>query len=257
MTKLPREFVQAALKVADNGQSKLTERERELFGLSSDRLRSFINNLCTKNNTSYLEIGTYKGATLISAVFGNDCKAVGVENFSYDVREPAGKAPEGQRWENMRNHLLDNVRRYSDEALTASPKDITIIEQSFDTVNWEEQPKFDICFFDVNPVTEEDYEKFFELVLPSMKEESIVIFSNYSNSELSKILDKVIEANKDKFDLEWSEQRISGGLSDSTAYYSGILVMGVRNKVSKPLFNKTKTIPKIEIPTPKRTEQGK
>ena len=46
MGKITKEWVQAALALADKGQAKLTERERELFGLSSVRLRALINNVC-------------------------------------------------------------------------------------------------------------------------------------------------------------------------------------------------------------------
>ena len=35
MTKITKEFIAAALELADIGQSKLTEREREIFGLIS------------------------------------------------------------------------------------------------------------------------------------------------------------------------------------------------------------------------------
>ena len=41
MGKLNHEWVKASLEMADNERSKLSERERELHGLSSIRLRVF------------------------------------------------------------------------------------------------------------------------------------------------------------------------------------------------------------------------
>ena len=46
MSKLNHAWVLAALDQADNERSKITERERELYGASSIRQRCFINNLC-------------------------------------------------------------------------------------------------------------------------------------------------------------------------------------------------------------------
>ena len=106
-TKLTEAFISAALELADNGLSKISERERELFGLSSTRLRSLLNNLCSKENTNYLELGVYKGATIISALYGNPTlKAVGVDNYKYDEREPKKWADEGTIWENIKSKLL-------------------------------------------------------------------------------------------------------------------------------------------------------
>ena len=45
MSKLNHAWVKAALEQADNERSKISERERELHGLSSTRLKCLINNL--------------------------------------------------------------------------------------------------------------------------------------------------------------------------------------------------------------------
>jgi hypothetical protein len=229
MGKITKTLVQAALELADNEHSKLSEREKELFGLSSTRLRAFLNNLCSKPQTSYLEIGVYRGATILSALYGNEgTKAVGVENFLYDDREPNKKAPEGFIWDNMQSQLEANLQRYSDEDAKVDISNITIIKDSFQNVDWSKQSKFDICFFDVSPVTVEVYQDFFDKVLPAMNTESVVIFSNYSNSQHAEQLDKVFSNNIDKVQVVWKEQRVSSGLSDSTKYYSGIGIFSIK-----------------------------
>ena len=52
MGKLNHDWVKASLEMADNERSKLSERERELHGLSSTRLRCLINNLCAAENAT-------------------------------------------------------------------------------------------------------------------------------------------------------------------------------------------------------------
>lgn len=236
MAKITQPFVQACLEMSDNERSKISEFEKDLFGLSSIRLRCFINNLCSKDNTNYLEIGTYKGATLVASIFGNDkTKAVGVEHFLYDEREPKRWAPEGFIWDNMKSQLETNLNRYENNDDGLNHGKVSMIQGDFQDVDWFDQPKFDVCFFDVTPVNAALYDSFFTKVLPAMLPESVVVFSNFSNVEHSEDLDKALLRHQDKVSVEWKEQRISSALSDSTAYYSGIAVLGLKKKaVVKP-----------------------
>lgn len=231
MAKITKEFIEAALHLSDLGQSKLTEREREIFGLSSVRQKAFLNNLCSKEGTKYLEIGVYKGSTIISAVFGNPCTAVGIEHFKYDEREPKKHAPEGTIWTNMKSQLEDNINRYVVTDKIAKDA-ITIVENDFREVTFEKGQKFDICLFDVTPVTPEMYDDFFNKIYPHMSLESVVIFMNYSNDTVSRYIQEALERHADKFTVTCSEQRISSGLSDSTKYYSGMLVLGTKKKIA-------------------------
>lgn len=170
MNKLSHDFIRVALKKADGENSKLTDFERNyLFGLSSIKLRCLLNNLCAKGNINYLELGAYRGATLISAMFENkDVTAVAVENFKYDPREPKKLAPdvielnddgsEKSRtpsiWDNMKSGLEDVINKYTTRK-EVNGDNLTIIQADFQDVDWSEQPKFDLVFFDIDRVTEE------------------------------------------------------------------------------------------------------
>lgn len=240
MTKITETFVDAALELADNGTAKIGDRERELFGLSSTRLRSLINNLCHKEDTNYLELGVYKGATLISAMYGNPkTKAVGVENYRYDEREPKKLAAEGTIWENIKSQLNDNLKRYQDPDMAVNIDNLTIIESDFQTVDLSKHPKFDVCFFDINPASVAEYDAFFENIVPNLKTESVLVFSNYSNDKNAKELDAAFTKHSDKLEITWKRHRISSGLSDATQYYSGILVVGVKRNLTTKVAKTT------------------
>lgn len=231
MSKITMALARASLELSDNERSKLSERERDIFGLTSLKVKALLNNLCSKDNTNYLEIGVYKGSTLISALAGNKkTKAYGVENFSYDDREPKKRAPDGEIWENMKSQLYSNIERYKDPDSGVNIDNIEIIEQDFKQVDWSSLPKFDLCFFDISPVTEEDYDAFFERTLEAMLPQSVVIFTNYSNDLHCTQLTDALNRHSDKFDVQWKEQRISSGLSDATYYYSGICMIGIKKK---------------------------
>jgi hypothetical protein len=63
-------------------QSKLTPDILNIEGMSSSKVRCFLNNL-VKENTRYFEIGCWKGSTLISALYGNEpAFSVATDNFT-------------------------------------------------------------------------------------------------------------------------------------------------------------------------------
>ena len=229
MGKLNHEWVKASLEMADNERSKITEREKEMHGLSSVRLKCLINNLCAADNVKYLEIGTYKGATLIAAMRGNNIKAVGVDNFKYDDREPNKWAPEGYIWDNMKSQLEANINTYRLQPDVVNGDDISIIEGDFKEVELPKN-KFNVCFFDLSPVTSADYDAFFEKILPSLTQSCVVVFSQQSNNTHAEQLNEAMKKHEVKFNTQYSETRISGSNADASKYYSGIRVFGLVKK---------------------------
>lgn len=247
--KIDKDFCLEALKMADNERGKPTDRERNmLFGLSTIRQRCLLNNLCSKPNSKFLEIGLYKGATFISALFDNPTvKGVGVEHYLYDDRESPKWAPEGFIWDNMKSHLEANLHIYRHEKDRLNTDNIEIIESTFEEVDWSKQPKFDVVHFDVMPITEKTYDDFFNLVTPALATDSVVVFTQQSNHMYAEMLNAAILKHTDKVTQIFKEYRVSGSMSDSTSYFSGVVVVGFKKKVIAPV--KPKTMPKANVAT--------
>jgi SAM-dependent methyltransferase len=67
---------------AEASKSKLTEEYiSKLDGLSSPKVWHLLNNLCS-GASGYLEIGCFKGSTLLSALYNNPVYAFAIDNFS-------------------------------------------------------------------------------------------------------------------------------------------------------------------------------
>ena len=67
------------------GVSNLSKDIFYLDGMSSPKVRAFLNNLCEREGTRYLEIGSWKGSTLISALYANEQMvnlAIGIDRFT-------------------------------------------------------------------------------------------------------------------------------------------------------------------------------
>jgi hypothetical protein len=77
--------VEQSITHADQGISKLTGQILALPGMTSPKVKHFLNNICSLQHTSYLEIGVWKGATFISALYDNQPsirQAVAIDNWS-------------------------------------------------------------------------------------------------------------------------------------------------------------------------------
>lgn len=72
-----------AIARAEAGRSKLPSSVLELEGYSSPTVRHFLNNLCSFAAANYLEIGTWKGSTLVAAAYGNAGRFTAVDDFSH------------------------------------------------------------------------------------------------------------------------------------------------------------------------------
>lgn len=86
---------------AENHKSKLTEEYiSKLDGLSSPKVWHLLNNLCA-GASSYLEVGCFKGSTLLAALYQNPVYAFAIDNFSMspETRNDFFKNTDGANFE--------------------------------------------------------------------------------------------------------------------------------------------------------------
>jgi hypothetical protein len=74
--------IERAIEMAAAGRSRLGPDALAMEGLSSPAVRHLLNNLCAAADVNYLEVGTYKGSTLVAASFGNPGRFTAVDDFS-------------------------------------------------------------------------------------------------------------------------------------------------------------------------------
>lgn len=103
------QHVQKSIENAEKGISQLTQEVLALDGMSSSLVRHFLNNIGSLYGASYLEIGSWKGSTLISALFGNRQgmkEAIAIDNWSqFD-------APRSLFWENVDSLLGERTFKF-------------------------------------------------------------------------------------------------------------------------------------------------
>ena len=83
------EQINESLKKAERHQSKLNDEILSISGLTSDKVKHFINNLVEMPDSRYLEVGLYQGSIFSSALYKNDhAYFVGVDNFETNELKP-------------------------------------------------------------------------------------------------------------------------------------------------------------------------
>ena len=94
--------VQLSIDHAEKGRSKLTPSVLGVPGMTSHKVKHFLNNVCSMKNINYLEIGVWQGATFTAALYKNDNAikaAVAIDDWS----EYGGPAEQFER------HCKDNI----------------------------------------------------------------------------------------------------------------------------------------------------
>ena len=130
-------LVDESFNNAENYKSKITQDIIEMDGMTGTKTRHFYNNLLSVDYARYLEIGTWKGSSVCSAMYGNKAKVVCIDNWS----EFGGPKQE----------FLSNFNKFKGE------NDAKFIESDCYKVDVKTLPKFNIYMYDGNHAEDSHY----------------------------------------------------------------------------------------------------
>jgi hypothetical protein len=116
-------------------------------GFSGRKFRLFLNNLMNElADPRYLEIGVYHGASFCSAIYLNQLRAVGVDNWS--------------KWDGKRSKFEEHLGKFISE-----PTHVEIIEADFRAIDYDAIGRFNVMFYDGAHEEQDQYEG---VLLPTM-----------------------------------------------------------------------------------------
>ncbi len=127
-------LIDTAFENAEKNISKITMDIIKMEGMSGIKTRHFYNNLLNTDDARYLEIGTWKGSSVCSAMCGNKAKVVCIDNWS-EFGAP-------------KNTFLVNFEKFKGE------NEATFIENDCFNVDVSTLPKFNIYMYDGNHTVE-------------------------------------------------------------------------------------------------------
>jgi hypothetical protein len=92
------EHTKSSVDSANNNISKLTPEILSMDGMSGNKTRHLYNNICSLSNANYLEIGTWKGSSFISAFYKNEINPIVIDNWA--------------EFNGPKNEFIANVNRF-------------------------------------------------------------------------------------------------------------------------------------------------
>lgn len=155
-----REHIQLSVYNAFHNESKLSIDVLNIDGMSGNKTRHLLNNICTLPNKTYLEVGTYKGSSFISALFDNDIHGFCIDNWG----QFGGK-----------DEFISNINKFTSHL----PTNLNIIDKDCWTVTTNDISKsIDIFMYD-GVHTYEDQKKAITYFQPILSEYCIIIIDDW------------------------------------------------------------------------------
>ena len=130
-------LIETSFQNAENNISKITNDIINMEGMSGIKTRHFYNNLLNAEDARYLEIGTWKGSSVCSAMCGNKAKVICIDNWS--------------EFGGPKSEFLVNFEKFKGE------NEATFIENDCYKVDVSILPKFNIYMYDGNHSNESHY----------------------------------------------------------------------------------------------------
>lgn len=126
---------------AENNKSKCSEELLQMDGMTGKKTRHLYNNLLSMPNARYLEIGTWSGSSLCSAMYKNSIKLIyAVDDWSQfsnsETREIFNK----------------NIKQFGGDNL------VNFFETDFRKMDPKSMPKFNIYLYDAGHSIEDHYD---------------------------------------------------------------------------------------------------
>ena len=233
--KIKDHFERVSEMVIKGKGNKLGERQEELYSIAGLGMKRLLNTLCDLNHkVSYLELGAYRGGTLIAALWDNDVNAYAVDNFKYDATAPNRFLEEGHP--NVKTALENTIDTY--KRAWKGPNDIKVIEANVNDVDLSEiDSKLDIIFHDADKKGSDvgDFLKKYKTVIDKY---SIIAFTKVQDVGVKNSIEKEL---KDA-DYVVLEEKLIPDTAVGLDGKSAVMLYYLENKTA------------VTVPTPKKKE---
>ena len=194
---------------AENGISKIDENLKLMEGMSGVKTRHFYNNLLTIEGSRYLEIGTWKGSSVCSAMCGNLGSVVCIDNWS--------------EFNGPKDVFLENFEKYKGR------NDAKYIESDCFLLDITTIGKFNIYMYDGNHSYDSHY-KSLTYFIDAMDDEFILIVDDWNWIDVQKAtMNSIKDLN---LNVIWSKEIKLNNEGDTThdkeGWWNGISVFLIK-----------------------------
>jgi hypothetical protein len=194
--------------------TKFNPQGFNIEGLSSDRVRHFLNHLCSNSKNTYLEIGCYTGSTYFAAIMGNDVVSYAVDNFV----APISPARDDIEWKGVENPKAELARN---NILFGSLKSVIIDQDARELSSSIITRKPNIIFYDGEH--DEQMVECLNNLLPNTQETFILVLDDANFDGVIRTGQKFVEINN--LEVLFERQILTSQIEDSTSWWNGLYIL--------------------------------
>jgi len=192
------EHIEKSLSSTDKYESKITDGIKVIDGMSGKKTRHFYNNICSMEDSRYLEIGTWKGSSVCSAMCNNKMTCVAIDDWS--------------EFDGPKDVFLENFEEFKGD------NDATFIEENCWNVDVSKLGKFNIYMYDGNH-SESSHFQALDHYLPCLDDTFIYLVDDWNAPDVREGTINSIKHNK--LDIMYQKE-IRTTDNDTHAYPYGI-----------------------------------
>ena len=214
------DYTKRCLDAIDNAlsfKSNFVSEGYEIQGITSNRVRHFLNNLCSHDDAVYLELGTLMGSTFFAATMGNDIENIGVDNYSDPECKPMTNnlhwSEVGNAFEEFQRHF----KKYENgKSLFLKSDILDLTEEDF------QGKKPNVVFYDAD----HDYVQQLNAlnhIAPFLADKFILVIDD---ANFDGVIESAIQFVKDNnYDLYFERKILSKIIENPTHWWNGLFVM--------------------------------
>lgn len=170
--------IQDSIEWGELEVSKLTLDILNIQGITSNKVKCFLNNICNIDGIHYLEIGVFRGSTFCSALYGNNIKATGIDNWSSPYLMPNGVSQKMTTYlkaqpTDPKDEFLFNVKKFN------NVENIGVYRANYLDFDYSTIEPLDIIFYDGDTKYYDQYTTIKKLI-PHMSSKCILIVDDWN-----------------------------------------------------------------------------
>lgn len=205
---MTNDYISQCIARALKNDVELPDSVYKIRGFATPTMRRLIHALCAYGKITYLEVGTYCGASFVSSFHG-DGVSIGVDNWSQGFNSVYGN-----------EEFSDNVEKHMDHAGAA-----IVCDKDAFSIDLAEFPEnIDIYYYD-GEHSEESQAKALPYFFPNLSDTFIFIVDDTNWPQVKSGTEKGFLALKDKIKIlgKWSLTG-TGGRHDDAIWHNGMMI---------------------------------
>ena len=214
--------VNTAYEKSMTNQSKCSDITLGIEGLTSHKVKHFLNNLCSVKDVRYLEVGTWHGATFCSAIEGNAIQALCIDSWHTNDIEPMREV---EGWETKEGNPL---KIFQENLMKVKGSNKVLgFNEPVESLDLTKIPHTSNIIFYDGDHTYEQTKNFFDRYYDKFEETMILIVDDWNWDQIQSATNDHIE-EKDYKILYKKEIQTTG--EDPNDYWNGLGVFVLRKK---------------------------